>query len=525
MVLCMMKSIYINNIKKRLNYIYPSQDVFSKFEKILHKVKIKNRKLTDKDAILITYGDSIVGNGKPLWLLHRFLKKYVGKSISTVHILPFFPYSSDDGFSIIDYKKVNPRLGGWADIRKIGKDYRLMADLVMNHISVKSKWFKGFLKGEKKYKDYFISFDKRVDTSSVFRPRIHPLLTSFNTKLGKQYVWTTFSADQVDLNFSNPEVLLEMVKVLLFYLSQGIDIIRLDAVGFVWKELGTSCFHLKKTHEIVKLLRDIMEYVAPGSVLITETNVPYEDNISYFGKNDEAHMVYNFSLPPLVFDAFNRGDNKHLVGMYKRLEKLDNKNLMFNFLASHDGIGVLGAKDFLSRKEYDKMLAVVVAHKGRISYKSACGGKVPYEMNINYFDAINDPSARTRLDVRKFIASQAIMVLGKGVPGIYIHSLIGSRNYLAGVRNSGINRRINREKIKFDQLEKELKDKKSLRYNVLNEYKKLLKMRKRGFDPYTRQKVMKSDSRVLVLKGRKKCMINMSGETVGDLEPYSVVTD
>ena len=292
---------------------------------------------------------------------------------------------------------------------------------------------------------------------------------------------------------------------MLFYLSNSIEIIRLDAIGFIWKKLGTSCFHMKNTHEIVKLLRNILEYVAPYAVIITETNVPHKDNISYFGKNDEAHMVYQFPLPPLVLDAVTRQNTVYLQRFYRKIQNMPSQNLFFNFLASHDGIGVLGAKGYLNKRQFNGMLATVENHKGIISYKSMPDKtKAPYEMNINYFDAINNPNKKIpiKTEVKKFIASQAMIVGSKGTPGIYIHSLLGSRNDIKGMKKSGINRRINREKLNLKKLEKELNNTKSIRHNVLKQYKNMLdaKSKRKEFDPYSKQRIITSDKRLFILK-------------------------
>ena len=522
----------LDQIKSRLEFLYPGKkNLYDRLKELLDSYyenplisekrnSFDGKLFSEKDSILITYGDSIQRQGeKPLRTLHEFLTNYVKDKITGVHILPFFPYSSDDGFSVIDYKEVNPELGSWEEIRAIGKDYRLMADLVINHISQKSSWFQGFLRGEEKYQYYFLSFDEEMDTSQVFRPRTHPLLTPFETSQGKKYVWTTFSADQIDLNFECPDVLLEMVDVFLFYLSQGIEIIRLDAIGFLWKELGTNCFHLKQTHEVVKLFRDIASYIAPYSVMITETNVPYEDNISYFGEGDEAHMVYQFSFPPLVLDAFLRQDSKYLQNLYCKLSKLPTNSLFFNFLASHDGIGVLSASEVLQKQEFENLLQSVQKHDGLISYKSLPdGGKKPYELNINYFDAINDPHIENEKAVEKFLASQSIIILSKGVPGIYIHSLLGSRNDLEGVKKSGINRRINREKLNYEELKNELADESSRRAKVLRGYLDLLVERSRlkNLNPYLPEKVIETEKPVLILEKNEEdlIVINLSENDV-----------
>jgi len=447
--------------------------------------------------------------------------------------LPFFP-SSDDVFSIVNYRNVSPELGNWKDIQKIAEDYHLMADLVLNHVSKESKWFNGFLKGDKKYMNYFIAFDKRVDTSSVFRPRTNPLLTGFKTRKGLKYVWTTFSDNQVDLNFKNPDVLLEIIDILLLYLSNGVEIIRLDATGFLWKKLGTSCFNLKNGHEIVKLLRLILSYVAPYAILITETHAPHKYNISYFGKGDEAHMVYQVNLPLLVLDAFIREDTSHLQEFYKTIEPLKAENLFFNFLASHDGINVIGAKGLLTKKQSSNLINKVKKHNGLISYRSMPDGtKAPYELNINYFDAINNPNEKTLVakEVKRFISSQSLIIASRGVPGIYIHSLIGSGNYLAGVKRTGIKRMINREKINFIRLEKQLRDKKSVTYNVLKNYLKLLDIRTKipELNQLYKQKIIYSDKRLFIMSRLRKnkeiiIVTNVSNDIIS-LSRYKGRTD
>ncbi|MBN1790576.1 MAG: hypothetical protein JW830_08780, partial [Bacteroidales bacterium] len=249
----------------------------------------------EKDVILITYGNSIYKSEEaPLHTLHRFLSKRLAGTISCVHILPFFPFTSDDGFSVTDYMQVNPSLGTWENITGLNSDFNVMSDLVINHVSVSHSWFKNYISDTIPGKGYFIEKDPGADYSRVVRPRSTSLFTCFDTPGGQRQVWTTFSADQADLNFSNPDVMIEMIRILLFYISKGIRIIRLDAIAFLWKSGGTTCLHLPETHQTVKMLRDLVDFVSPGSVILTETNVPNLENWSYFGDGDEAHMVYQF---------------------------------------------------------------------------------------------------------------------------------------------------------------------------------------------------------------------------------------
>jgi glycosidase len=525
----------VKRIKQILRIIYSKEeagyafrdlknlmDLYGRNEAIVAKRKEYNDRvvLTERDAILITYADTIYrSQEKPLHALSRFLEKYVQDAVSGVHILPFFPSSSDGGYAVINHKEVDPRLGTWEDIRAIARDYRLVVDLVINHVSSKSKWFTGFLHGDRRYRTYFLSYDSRVDMPKVFRPREHPLLTEFDTAMGRKYVWTTFGSDQIDLNFKNPEVLLRMIDVLLFYLTQGVEMIRLDAIGYIWKEPNTSCVNLAKTHQIVRLLRAILEYVAPYAVIVTEVNFPYKDNVSYFGEGHEANMLYKFSLPPLVMDAFSRRDTSYLRKVKKRLRE----NLLFlNFLASHDGIALLAAEEILQTGDFENLLRITKAHGGLLSYRATDGAKAPYELNISYFDAINDPNhLNDPLAVKRFIASQAIMVALKGIPGIYIHSLLGSRNYYQGVKNTGMKRMINRETLREEHLQASLSDVHSLRYQVLHHLLHLLNARRQNpcFHPAGAMEVLDFDRRLFavsrIFQGEAvHVIVNVSDERV-----------
>ncbi len=348
------------SMEQRLFKIYKDKEIvdsfFTKLETKLEKYSVEERNkgwVSEKDTMLITYGDSIQREGQaPLATLNDFLKEYVGKTISSVHILPMFPFTSDDGFSVVDYKKINEDFGDWKDISDLGKSYKLMFDAVVNHMSKSSEWFQKFLLGEEPYKDYFVVADQNQDYSKVTRPRALPLLTPFQTNEGEKYVWTTFSEDQVDLNYKCVDLLIEILDVLIMYANEGAKYIRLDAIGFMWKELGTTCMHLEETHEIIKLSREVLECYAPGTILITETNVPHLDNISYFGNGfDEAQMVYQFPLPPLTLFSFITGNAKKLSAWAASLEPLTESTSYFNFLASHDGKGMRPTEGILSQDE------------------------------------------------------------------------------------------------------------------------------------------------------------------------------
>ncbi len=452
--------------------------------------------LSQSDSVMIAYGDSIHGaDGSPLSHLLRFMDEQLDGIVSGVHVLPFSPYSSDDGFSVIDYREVDPELGSWDDIEALADEFVLMVDLVLNHCSAQGPWFQAFLRDEEPYNRYFITVPPDTDVSTVARPRAHPLLTPVETAAGTRFVWTTFSADQVDLDFSNPDVLFEMFDIFLSYLVRGARIVRLDAIAYLWKELGTSCLHHPKTHAIVKLMRAVVEEVAPWVIVITETNVPHEQNVSYFGSgSDEAHMVYNFSLPPLTLDAFLREDTGHLQRWARTLETGSKATTFFNFLASHDGIGLLPTHGILSEQERAALVQSVLDRGGRISYKATAQGEIPYEMNINYLDAVVEQGLPPAQRARAFLAAGAVMLSLAGVPGIYYHSLIGSGNWQAGVAQTQHNRTINREKLDYDELASELGDPESLRARVLQGYDAMLRARarSRAFHPSAGQRILET---------------------------------
>ncbi|MFO8043233.1 MAG: sugar phosphorylase [Alkalispirochaeta sp.] len=458
--------------------------------------------LSADDAILITYGDMFHGpQGTPLEYLYRFLDEKVEETITGVHILPFSPYSSDDGFSVIDYRAVNPQLGTWEQVETIAGEFRLMVDLVLNHCSARSGWFQGFLRDEEPYRDYFITVDPAEDLSMVVRPRSLPLLTKVETSHGTEHVWTTFSDDQIDLNWANPEVLLEMLDVFLGYLARGAQIVRLDAIAYLWKEIGHSSLHHPHTHRIVKLFRRVLELVDPASILITETNVPHRENVSYFGTGDEAHMVYNFSLPPLLLDAVIRGNAEHLQSWAASLDDPGPGASFFNFCASHDGVGLTPTHGILSDEQREALVQAVLQRGGRVSYKATATGDIPYEMNINYLSAATDPALPNAQRAEQFLSTQAIMLSLAGVPGIYIHSLLGSENWEAGIEETGSNRSINREKMAFAAVEEELSDDSTLRAMIFSGYKQLLRARAghAAFHPRSPQRVVDSDDRLFVL--------------------------
>jgi sucrose phosphorylase len=498
-------------VKRILKKIYGEREGESAFQRIMvlleefPAMKSKGEGyFSQEDVVLITYGDSLLGESQvPLVTLHNFASTYLKDAISTIHFLPFFPWSSDDGFSVVDFFAVNPELGSWEDVVSIGRDFQLMFDYVVNHFSSKGQWFEDYLAGKGGYVDFAMEVDPSTDLSQVTRPRSLPLLSEYKKHDGSTvHLWTTFSADQIDFNFKSLDVLEKMIEALLFYVKQGATMLRLDAIAYLWKEIGTTCIHLSETHDMVKLFRSILDLVAPDVIIVTETNVPHQENISYFGDGkDEAQMVYNFTLPPLLFYSFLKEDGTVLTDWAKGLHLESASNTFFNFAASHDGIGVRPLEGILPPEEINALAEVVKANGGQVSYKrNPDGSDSPYELNITYVDAILVDSESTQAE--KFLASQAIQYVLPGVPATYIHSLVGSRNWLEGVKQTGRARTVNREKLDVENLMSELKDPESFRARIFFPYIDMIKIRKKqqAFHPNAAFEILEIEPKVFAIK-------------------------
>lgn len=517
-------------IKEIINLVYGESFSDTHFSVLLEKIDNAISVITDKrkvgwdekDVVLITYADQFSAEGeKALPVFTRFYNKWISHSFSHVHLLPFYPWSSDDGFSVIDYHDVAPETGTWQDIAELKQSASLMFDFVCNHMSAQSQWFANYLKQMPGYNDFFISVDPETDLSAVTRPRALPLLTPFTLHDGSvRHLWTTFSSDQVDLNFASPQVLIAMVDVLLHYLTEGARYIRLDAVGFMWKIPGTSCIHLQQTHQLIQLFRAITEAVAPGTVIITETNVPHKDNVAYFGDgNNEAQMVYQFSLPPLVLHAVHRQDVRALCQWASSLTLPSTKTTWFNFLASHDGIGLNPLRGILPESEILSLVEKLQAEGALVNWKNNPDGtRSPYEINVTYLDALSTRDCDDNHRIARFILAHAVLLSFPGVPAVYIQSILGSRNDYEGVERLGYNRAINRKKYLAGEIDSELENENSLRQKVYYRLRELIALRRaeKTFHPDSQTCFSTAGEHVL-----KIMRIAQSGEKVTALFNFS----
>lgn len=460
---------------------------------------LKRAKWDEQDIMLITYGDSVQYPGmKPLAGLKQFLDRRLHNVFSMVHILPFFPYSSDDGFSVSDFRSVNPDLGDWDDIAAFKQNFDLMFDLVLNHMSREHLWFVNYVQDASPGRDYVIEVDEEEskNLSMVVRPRASPLLSRVRTPRGNRHVWATFSNDQIDLNYANPEVLLEFIDTLLDYVRHGARAVRLDAVAFLWKELGSSCIHLPQTHDVVKLFRTLMEVLEPGAILLTETNVPHAENIGYFGEGDEADMIYQFSLPPLILHAIHTESTRYLTQWAMHLDQEERPAgcTYLNFTASHDGVGLRPLEGIIPDDEVDELIEEMRSRGAFVSMRANSDGQDrPYELNISYFDAFRHPEEiPDRWHISRFSLSQTMPLALRGIPAVYINALAGTPNDPVGVERTGMTRSINRRKWDGPELENLIDHPLTETGRVFPEYARRLKIRQgiKAFHPEAPQRVL-----------------------------------
>jgi glycosidase len=494
---------------------------------------VEGPRWTERDVVLITYADQLRsddGVKSPLAALREWLvANRFDSLLSTVHLLPFCPFSSDDGFSVIDYLAVDPESGTWEDIAALGERFELMFDLVLNHISQHSEWYAAYKRGEVPYDRFFVEADPALDYTQVTRPRSLPLLTAVETSGGPRHVWTTFSDDQIDLNYGEPLVLARMLRILVEYALRGARIVRLDAITYLWKCLGTTCVHLPETHEVAKLMRDVLAAYSPRTLVLTETNVPHAENVSYFGQidprtgeADEAHMVYQFSLPPLLLEAFLSGDATALRDWLTNLNPPPPGCTFFNFTASHDGVGVRPLEGLVSDERLAAMVEAV-KRRGAIvnTRRKPDGSDSPYELCVAYFSALAPEEPNDELHIRRFLSSQAEMLALRGMPAVYFHSLVGTPNDIVGAESSGIARRINRRKFKRNELDGLLREG-TLQRRVFDGYRELLAKRiaEPAFHPNADQHVVETGNPAVLaferisLDGARRVLVALNVSTL-----------
>ncbi len=519
----------LNNIFK----LYSSKKDIDNFEnEIVHIIKKfnqnnpkKKKNISEETSLIICYGDSVYSNKKSsIKVFQNFFQKKLKKYFNTIHFLPFYPSSSDSGFAVKDHYKIENKLGNWSDIKKISKSNNIMADVVINHSSARGLWFRNFLKNKKPGKDYFLKVDSKFDTSKVIRPRDHRLLKRINIFNKKEYLWRTFSADQLDLNFKNPSVLLRFIKIMINLINHGVTVFRLDAIAYLWKESGTKCINLKQTHEIIKLLRIICSNLNVGTIIVTETNLPEKENLSYFGKSDEAQWIYNFSLPPLLIHAFLFENSSYLNQWSRKLPITKKGNCYLNFISSHDGIGIRPTEGIFNKKILNNFLKRLKKNGSKFSYRKVKDkSKKVYEANITVFDALkkSDYDPKGKFFLERYISAHSIMISFEGIPAVYFNSLFGKSNDEAKYIITGNNRDVNRYKWNYKNISKKLDNKNSKQSIFYQKISSLLsvKRKQKAFHPNALRQNVNLGSKIFSFKRisiKKKqtiiCITNLSSK-------------
>ena len=463
-IISILKKIYRQILTKQ-NIDLLKNEIVQLIEDFNKKNQVNKINISEKTSLVISYGDNIYSSqSSSMKIFQKFFQKNLEKLFDTIHFLPFYPSSSDSGFAVKDHYQIDRKIGNWSDLKKISKSKKIMADVVINHASARGLWFKNFLKRKKPGKDYFLTVNSKFNTSKVVRPRDHKLLKKIKIFEKNDYLWRTFSPDQIDLNFKNPSVLLRFIKIIIYLINNGVTIFRLDAIAYLWKQNGTKCINLSQTHEIIKLLRVVTSLLNVQTLIITETNLPEKENLSYFGKNNEANWVYNFSLPPLLIHAFLFENSSYLNQWSRKLPSTKYGNCYLNFIASHDGIGIRPTEGILNEKTLSSFLKRLKKNGSKFSYRKVQNkSKKVYEANITVFDALrkSDFDPKGLFFLERYISAHAIMVSFEGIPAVYFNSLFGKSNDEAKYIITGNNRDVNRYKWNFNNITTKLRDKKS----------------------------------------------------------------
>eukprot|EP00927_Polykrikos_kofoidii_P037662 TRINITY_DN31866_c0_g1_i1.p1 TRINITY_DN31866_c0_g1~~TRINITY_DN31866_c0_g1_i1.p1 ORF type:complete len:1542 (-),score=265.91 TRINITY_DN31866_c0_g1_i1:71-4588(-) len=475
-----------------------------------------------------TFGDD-GGLRMPLQCLSTFLARYdICKTMKTVHILPMYPWDTDRGFSIMDYYKVDPTYGDWTDIEDMMKPVcgcpHLMFDFVCNHASIKNPVVQGGLLQRhlkkshcwytrvQRFKDFVIAYAEDhaqpeqcrppdEELAKLVRPRAHPVLTPYFIALfesggckavlgtpekdaplqtvgilGRGYVWTTFSRGkdetgqeqtrQVDLNFRNPAVLAEVLRVLLFYVRQGSNVIRLDAIGYIWKVLGSASIHERGCHALLEIVTAVLQVAAPEVFTIAEVNEPQSKCLSYLGGSEvaECDMVYQFAAFPLAIHAQISENISYFAKWLLSMKAFKGRQFV-TVLGSHDGLSQKQARELLPPMELERLQDVLIRERGgKPNYAVDSGGnKIVYEICGTPWCLVNgdstwvgsDQERRHEEDMKvqlgRYVSVLCMGLLARGMPGIYVTGLLGTENFIpkAGLDE---NRTLNRERFDISNL-------------------------------------------------------------------------
>ena len=460
----------LRNLLSSLYSSHPSWDLEALSSQLLQilssasgngDIPTKGNPWTVDDVVLITYADTVVEADQPaLVSLRTFINSQLSDFAGVIHVLPFLEASSDGGFAVASHDCLESRHGDWNDLADLAEGRKLMADLVLNHVSASHPWVRQFLRDQEPGRSCVLEASPDPCWDNVVRPRSSALFTKLQGPISMRQVWTTFGPDQVDVDWSHPEVLLGFTRLLARMVAHGVRWIRLDAVGFVWKEPNTSCIHQPQAHQLVEILRQLLTIACPDGVVVTETNVPEQENLSYLRTGREAHLAYNFPLPPLLLEAAVSGSADLLNRWLSRWPSLPESTSLLNFTACHDGVGLRPLEGLMPPSRLMDLLIACEQRGGLVSHRRwAAGNEVPYEINISWWSAMADggldPSYWQR---ERFLLTQLMVLALPGVPALYLPALLATANDLGRFRRTGHRRDLNRPQFKKSSVERRLQD-------------------------------------------------------------------
>jgi glycosidase len=491
---------------------------------------------SEQQLVLICYGDHLWSrdpNLTPLQALGAFCRQHFSEpefAHLTLHLLPIYqsPYK-DGGFDVADPFAVNPKMGTWADVRAIRQHFQVALDFVANHLSTASAWFTRYMQDDPLYQDFFIGFDdeatvrrlEREVLPQIYRPRPHnPFIPVTKPDGATRWVYMTFSDHQADVNYQNPFVFLKMMEVLLFYILQGVSLIRLDAIPYLWKEWGTSCAHHPKTHALLSLFRLAVDMVNPAVKLLAESMEPLADSLRYLSTTEQAkaHIAYNFVPCGLIPYTLLTED----ASVFQRnLQQFRPPGAEVDWAVvcgvTHDGSSLNPCRapqsivgEAVLQEEQINTIARYYTASGdqEIATRSALAPEHPHHIRadfrqhfsaihreqprfVNYkaitdedgqrqqivYEAISTYASLFRQNPDQIIAALAMALGLPGIPFTYFTLPFAVLNDYTAYLETGNPRELNRGRVLLEDLLQDLTDQGTLAHQVFCRYKQLLRLR------------------------------------------------
>ncbi len=404
------------------------------------------------NIMLITYPDSF---GKNLKELYHVIHTYFEKEIGAIHILPFYPSSGDRGFAPIDYRKVSPEFGTWEDIHALAKDYEIMADFMINHLSKQSEEFRDFVEkhDESQYAHLFMRFkdfwengyptQEEIDLLNKRKPWAPCVDIDFADGTTEK-IWCTFDEEQMDLDLRSEAAWTFVEKTLREITGHGIPLIRLDALAFATKRPGTTCFFLEPDFwQLIDRVRDMLE--GTGVELLPEIHDHYTRQLAIA---DHDYYVYDFVLPVMVLHTLYTGSSarlRHWLDICPRKQ--------YTTLDTHDGLGTVDVVDLLSPEELQAVIDQTERYGANFKWDhshNGQGGKVVYQINISYYSAVGEND-------QAYLLSRAIQFFSPGIPQVYYMGLLAGPNDYELMERTQYDRNISRHDYTVEEVDEAYK--------------------------------------------------------------------